>query len=83
MLALGVLIEAQARGIRVPAQIAVLGYGDTNFAADALPPLTTVRVDGTVIGELAARCIIERAEGRPVVQRVTDVSFSIIKRESA
>ena len=83
MLALGVIIEAQARGIRVPAQIAVLGYGDTNFAADVLPPLTTVRVDGTAIGELAARCIIERAEGRPVVQRVTDVGFSIIKRESA
>lgn len=83
MLALGVVTEAQARRVRVPEQIAVVGYGDLNFAADTVPPLTTVRVDGTVIGQMAARCIIERAQGRPVPQRVTDVGFSIVRRESA
>jgi DNA-binding LacI/PurR family transcriptional regulator len=65
MLALGAVIEAQARGIPVPEGVAVVGYGDLNFAADTIPPLTTVSVDGPAIGRLA-RCIIDRAQGRSV-----------------
>ena len=83
MLALGVLTEARARGIGIPEQIAVVGYGDLDFAADILPSLTSVRVNATAIGQLAARGIIERVQGRSVAQRVTDVGFSIVKRETA
>lgn len=83
MLALGVVIEAQARGIQVPERIAVVGYGDLNFAADTVPALTTVTVDGPAIGRLAARCIIDRAQGRSVAQPVVDVGFSIVERASA
>ena len=83
MLALGAMIEAQTRGISVPEGIAVVGYGDLNFAADTVPPLTTVSVDGTAIGRLAARCIIDRAQGRSVAEPVVDVGFSIIERASA
>jgi LacI family transcriptional regulator, gluconate utilization system Gnt-I transcriptional repressor len=83
MLALGVVIEAQARGIPVPERIAVVGYGDLNFAADTVPALTTVSVDGPAIGRLAARCIIDRAQDRSVAQPVVDVGFSIVERASA
>jgi len=83
MLALGAVIEAQARGISVPEGIAVVGYGDLNFAADTLPALTTVSVDGSAIGRLAARCIIDRAQGRSVAEPVVDVGFSIVARASA
>jgi LacI family gluconate utilization system Gnt-I transcriptional repressor len=83
MLALGVVVEAQARGIPVPQGIAVVGYGDLNFAADTVPPLTTVSVDGSAIGRLAARCIIDRAQGHPVADPVVDVGFSIVARASA
>ena len=83
MLALGAVIEAEARGIPVPEGVAVVGYGDLNFAADAFPPLTTVSVDGPAIGRLAARCIIDRAQGRPVAEPVVDVGFSIVERASA
>jgi LacI family transcriptional regulator, gluconate utilization system Gnt-I transcriptional repressor len=83
MLALGVMTEAQARGISIPAQLAVVGWGDLNFAADVLPPLTTVSVDGAAIGRLAARWIVDRASDLPVGQRVVDVGFSIVRRASA
>jgi len=83
MLALGAVIEAQARGISVPERIAVVGYGDLNFAAATVPPLTTVSVDGSAIGRLAARCIIDRAQGRSVAEPVVDVGFSIVERASA
>ena len=82
MLALGAVIEAEAREIPVPEGVAVVGYGNLNFAADVFPPLTTVSVDGPAIGHLAARCIIDRAQGRSVPEPVVDVGFSIVERAS-
>jgi LacI family transcriptional regulator, gluconate utilization system Gnt-I transcriptional repressor len=82
LLALGILTEAQARGIAVPGQIAVVGFGDLEYAADLHPALTTVRIDGLAIGRQAAQFIVDRAEGRKVETRVVDVGFSIIERDS-
>jgi LacI family gluconate utilization system Gnt-I transcriptional repressor len=82
LLALGLMIEAQARGIALPEQIAVVGFGDLEYAADLNPALTTVRIDGTAIGRQAAQFIVDRAEGRRVELRVVDVGFSIIDRAS-
>ena len=83
MLALGVLTEAQARGIAVPGQVRVIGFGDNNVAADAYPALSTVRIDGTAIGRQAARFIIERAAGRAIGERVIDLGFKLVARASA
>jgi LacI family gluconate utilization system Gnt-I transcriptional repressor len=83
LLALGVMTEAQARGIAVPGQLAVVGFGDLEFAADLHPALTTVRIDSAAIGRHAARFIVERAEGREVAERVVDIGFSIVERASA
>ncbi|MCY1383473.1 HTH-type transcriptional repressor CytR [compost metagenome] len=83
LLALGVLTEARTRGIAVPEQLAVVGFGDLEFAADLAPSLTTVRIDGEAIGRQAARFIIERAEGETEGPAVVDVGFRIVERESA
>lgn len=82
MLALGASIEARERGLAVPAALAIVGMGDQQVAADAAPPLTTVRIDGTRIGRLAADLVINRAEGQPTAERVVDVGFSIVERQS-
>lgn len=79
-LALGVLIEARAQGIDVPGRLAVVGFGDLNFSAQLDPALTTVRIDGPRIGELAAHCIVSRALGEPLDARIIDVGFSIVER---
>lgn len=81
-LALGTLIEAQHRGLRVPEQLAVVGMGDQSFAQDAQPALTTVRLDGTRIGVIAAELMIARAEGRPVDSPIVDVGFHMVVRDS-
>ncbi|MEQ1682064.1 MAG: LacI family DNA-binding transcriptional regulator [Burkholderiaceae bacterium] len=83
LLALGVMTEALARGISVPSQLAVVGFGDLNFAADLHPALTTVHINGAAIGRQAAQFIVDRAEGRGVAQRVIDIGFSIVDRQSA
>ena len=81
--ALGVLIEAQARGIAVPRQLGVVGLGDLELAASLEPALTTVRIDGTRIGRTAAQYIVDRAEGRSVNEPIVDIGFEIIERASA
>ncbi len=83
LLALGVMIEAQSRGIAIPGQLAVVGFGDLEFSRDLQPRLTTVRIDGTGIGQRAARFIIDRASGIEVSERIIDMGFSIIARDSA
>jgi LacI family gluconate utilization system Gnt-I transcriptional repressor len=81
-LAEGVLTEARKRGIGVPVDLAVCGFGDADFAAHLAPSLTTVHVDGTAIGKRAAQMILERCRGGNVDERVVDVGFTIVERES-
>ena len=82
LLALGVMTQARAQGLSVPDDIAVMGFGDVPFVADMVPALTTVRINGEHIGTLAARQLMDRAEGREVSSHIVDVGFSIIERDS-
>lgn len=83
LLALGVATEARVRGIAVPDRLALIGFGDVSFAADMAPALSTVRINGADMGRLAARCLIDRAQGIEVPQRVVDLGFSIVERETS
>ncbi|HEY1228132.1 MAG TPA: substrate-binding domain-containing protein, partial [Ramlibacter sp.] len=81
-LAQGVLVEAKARGLRIPQDLAVCGFGDADFSAHLHPSLTSVHVDGAEIGRIAARLIVERCNGRLVPNPVIDVGFRIVERAS-
>jgi len=83
LLAHGVLIEAKARGLAVPADIAVIGFGDQDFAAHVEPALTTVRVDRPAFGRAAAEAILARFDGTGLQAPVTDLGFRIVARTSA
>jgi LacI family gluconate utilization system Gnt-I transcriptional repressor len=82
-LAHGVIIEAQALGLKVPGQLAVMGFGNMSFGADTTPSISTVGIDGEAIGQQAAKFIVDRIAGRPIANRVVDVGTAIVKRESA
>lgn len=82
-LALGALVEAKARGITVPQQLKVIGYGDQSLGKDADPALTAIRIDGAAIGRLAAEMLMARATGHMPKKKVVDVGFAIIERDSA
>ncbi|KQP39827.1 LacI family DNA-binding transcriptional regulator [Pseudorhodoferax sp. Leaf274] len=81
-LAQGVLVEAQARGLRVPQDLAVCGFGNADFAAHLWPSLSTVLIDGPAIGRLAAQLVLARCRGETVAQPVVDVGFRIVERAS-
>jgi len=72
LLAIGVMRQARARGLRVPDDLAVTGFNDFAFAEFVEPPLTTVHVPGYEIGTTAARLLIEHLDGaRPAAAQVT------------
>ncbi len=83
LLAHGMLTEAMARGLRVPEDIAVIGFGDQDFAEQTYPALTTVRIDRVALGQKAAELMLRRLKGEPVEHRRWDVGFEIIERASA
>jgi len=83
IMALGVLMEAHARELDVPGRLKVIGYGDQNFAGDTDPALTTIRIDGTKIGKLAASMLIEKIETGTCKRAKVDVGFTLIERGSA
>ena len=83
LLAQGVIIEAQSAGLRVPDQVAVVGFGNLAIAGDMRPSITTVDVDGARIGREAVAVLRRRAAGERIVQKVIDAGFRLIARESA
>lgn len=82
-LAQGFIIEAQSAGLRVPDQLAVMGFGNSALAGEMRPTITTVEVDGARIAREAIAAIGRHAAGEQVVHRSIDVGFRLIARESA
>ena len=81
-LATAALRAAADRGIAVPRQVSVLGFGDFDVAAHTRPALSTVRIPGREIGARAAQALLVRLDGgTPPAPRI-DVGFDIVERES-
>jgi DNA-binding LacI/PurR family transcriptional regulator len=59
ILAIGALAAAGNLGLRVPDDVSVAGFDDIEFAAFSQPALTTVRVHGYEIGEMAVKLLLE------------------------
>jgi LacI family gluconate utilization system Gnt-I transcriptional repressor len=78
----GAMDELQRRGVRVPEDIAVIGFGDLNFAAELTPALTTVKIDGALIGRQAVAFLMRRAQGKRIANPIVDIGFSLVVRES-
>lgn len=64
LLAMGVLFEAQARGIPVPGQLSIIGFDDLPIASALVPALTTVHVPAVEMGRRAADYLLERIGGQ-------------------
>jgi len=80
--AMGVLAEAASRGLRVPQDIAVLGFGDTTNAAFAHPALSSVSVHARAMGEQVAQALLDRFSHSATTQTQFDTGFSLVERAS-
>jgi LacI family transcriptional regulator, gluconate utilization system Gnt-I transcriptional repressor len=82
-LAQGVIAEAHAHAILIPAELGVIGFGDQALAADIVPSLSTVRIDGAEIGNRAASLLLDRISNRAnATPAAVNVGFAVLGRES-
>jgi LacI family transcriptional regulator len=84
LLALGLLQEMTRRGLRVPADVAIVGYDDIDFAAAAAVPLSSVRQPRAQLGRTAAELLLEEAN-EPEQHQHRHVVFKpeLVARESS
>jgi LacI family gluconate utilization system Gnt-I transcriptional repressor len=82
-LALGVLFECQRRQMSVPRDLAIVGFNDLEFAASAVPSLSSVRTNRYEMGRHAVSMAIDAIEGRRPKEPVIDLGFQLMVSESS
>jgi LacI family transcriptional regulator len=82
LLALGALRAARERGVRVPADLSLVGINDIPMVALLDPPLTTARVPQREMGAIAARILINLLEHEPVQERHVRLEAELVVRGS-
>lgn len=83
-MALGAIRAVQARGLRVPQDISIVGFDDIPVAAYIRPPLTTMRQPLYDLGDRAARLLLSMTESErrvPYTPRVV-LPTQLIERGS-
>ena len=83
IMAVGALHACHAGGRRVPADVAVVGFGDAPLAAWLTPPLTTVQVPLYQIGRLAADLLLSVLRGEPPRTVSVDLEPILVVRASS
>lgn len=81
-LAAGALFECLRRGVRVPEDLAIMGFSDEEIASHLYPALTTVRIPRHEMGRLAADLLLARLSGSLNGQPPIDVGFEIMQRQT-
>ncbi|MEU8277062.1 LacI family DNA-binding transcriptional regulator [Microbispora bryophytorum] len=81
-IALGVLEAARARGLRVPEDLSIVGFDDTQIARMASPPLTTVRQPLREMGAVAVRTALRLAAGEQVESHHVELATELVVRGS-
>jgi LacI family transcriptional regulator len=82
VMAFGAMTAIREAGLRVPEDIAVVGFDDIRLAAFTTPPLTTVREPDIEHGRLAGEMLIQLIEGQPLDTLHVELDTDLIIRES-
>ncbi|MDK1327691.1 LacI family DNA-binding transcriptional regulator [Arthrobacter sp. zg-Y1143] len=81
-MAAGAYTVLKERGLRIPDDVAVVGFDDDYYATSVAPALTTIHHPISLLGEKMAEILVDLIEGRPA-ERVTRLPTSLVVRESA
>jgi DNA-binding LacI/PurR family transcriptional regulator len=81
-MALGAIRAFEESGIRVPADVSVVGFDDIPEAECFRPPLTTMRQDFGTIGKLGVQCLLRQLSGDTSAPLISTVNPTLVKRQS-
>ncbi|BDV31438.1 LacI family DNA-binding transcriptional regulator [Microbacterium terricola] len=81
--ATGAVLAAQTRGLKVPGDIAITGFGDFEISRYLHPALTTIQTPNDSIGRRAGELILERIANPDADSVSVDLGFTLVARDSA
>ena len=81
-IAIGAVKAILRSGLRIPEDIAVVGYDDSENSRMIEPELTTVQVDKTAMGRLAAERLIALIEGEDPRKETIQTTVKLVVRKS-
>jgi len=83
--AIGAMMKIKTQGLKIPGDVAVVGFSNNSVAAMVDPPLTTVAQPAYEIGASAARLLMEAIEQKNSARKavVETLKTELIIRESA
>jgi LacI family gluconate utilization system Gnt-I transcriptional repressor len=81
-LAQGALLEALRNGIKIPEQVAILGFNDLPMSEHMVPRLSSINTPREAIGRRAAEQMLTLMAGNKVARPVEDMGFELKVRES-
>jgi LacI family transcriptional regulator len=82
LLAVGTLSALAKHGLRVPEDVSVVGFDDTELARHSSPPLTTMRIYSRDMARSAVKRVLERIEGGAMPPVKLEYPIDLIVRES-
>lgn len=80
--AMGVLEAARRARVRVPEDLSLVGFDDTQIAAWSSPQLTTVRQPLAEMGSFALRTALRLASVRPLLTHPVQLATTLVVRAS-
>lgn len=83
MIALGALHQAGMRGLRVPADLSIVGFDDLPFVRFVAPPLTTVRQPMPEMGRLAMETLLDILAGSNSSHNIKVPGTLVVRQSTA
>lgn len=80
--AIGAMTAIKEIGLRIPEDIAIVGFDDIPLAVHTSPALTTVRQPMYLQGQIAAEMLLERIKDNSLSRREKILNCELIVRES-
>jgi len=81
-MAIGCLNALYEHGINVPEDISIIGFNDIEQSAYTIPPLTTIKVFQSHMGETALKLLLEKVNGRKISQKIIVQTKLIIRKST-
>lgn len=81
-MSIGLLSALRERGLKVPDDVSVIGFDDVPEAGYLLPPLTTVRQDFDIFGELMMQKVLIAIEESAPLTEDTPIPTHLVLRQS-
>lgn len=82
-IAIGAIEAIHEAGLRVPDDVAIIGFDDLDVAVQSNPPLTTIRHSVQRVGEVAAQLLIDLIEGKVQAPHHIVLPTELVVRQSS